>query len=383
MNTFGATVDQHLLVGLAVSTAFSIALLAFSFLRQRRYLCIVSLLAAAGFHWFEFLGFALVNAVAYAIVRGLSRQSSGARRWNWACIALVLLIATFVFGRVYHWDYFAPLSGSVPIAIYALDMWLVLRLVTLFWEVGSGSIQAPSLIDFTIWTCLPLTLMGPLIRFSQFPGELYVVRTTWKSSGWWRQLAAGAAKLVTGQALYFSRHIMATQWPEAHLWNNAAITFVINPLGFYLSTAGYFDLMQTLGQLCGFKLPASFNFPIGRENISAFWMNWNMTATFVFRDYIFYNRWGLRGYYVYFNTLLLFTLVGLWHAANAYWILWGFLHGLLFCTFLMWRKYNVHLKALPFRGTFVSSAAARILTYVCVCACWYLPSKILQKLSGA
>ena len=120
------------------------------------------------------------------------------------------------------------------------------------------------------------------------------------------------------------------------------------PVGFYLSTASYFHLMEVLGRPAGFKLPPSFNYPLGRENISAFWMNWNMTATFLFRDYLFYNRWGRRTYNIYFNTVLLFTLVGLWHAANAYWILWGFLHGLSFCVFLLWRKYNGRLGRYPF-----------------------------------
>ena len=113
--------------------------------------------------------------------------------------------------------------------------------------------------------------------------------------------------------------------------------------------------------------------------MSAFWMNWNMTATFVFRDYLFYNRWGRGTYNIYVNTILLFTLVGLWHEANAYWILWGFLHGLLFCCFLLWRKYNQRLGHDPLRGTPLSRTAGRALTYFCVCILWYLPSKILQK----
>ena len=107
-----------------------------------------------------------------------------------------------------------------------------------------------------------------------------------------------------------------------------------------------------------------------------------MTATRVFRDYLFFNRWGQRTYNVYFNTILLFTLVGLWHAANGYWILWGFLHGLLFVSYLLWRKFGDRFGNVPLRGTTVSKTAARLLTYFSVCMCWYLPSKILQKLGA-
>jgi D-alanyl-lipoteichoic acid acyltransferase DltB (MBOAT superfamily) len=85
---------------------------------------------------------------------------------------------------------------------------------------------------------------------------------------------------------------------------------------------------------------------------------------------------------VYFNTLLLFTLVGLWHDAGAYWILWGLLHGLLFCTFMTWRRYRARIGHLPLQGTWAARRAAQIVTYLCVCACWYLPSKIVQKLGS-
>jgi alginate O-acetyltransferase complex protein AlgI len=261
-------------------------------------------------------------------------------------------------------------------------MWLVLRLVTLFWEVGSGSVTTPSLSSYIVWTCLPFTLGGPLLRYSQMPVAVCVDRSLWRSPAWWLDFGTGAAKLIAGMALYAAQEVMASRWPQAHLLNSGTTALVTGPLGFYLTYAGYFHMMEALGRTSGFKLPESFNYPIGRENISAFWMNWNMTATSVFRDYVFYNRWGRRSYYVYFNTIVLFTLVGLWHAANGYWILWGFLHGLLFCGFLLWRKYSVRLERLPLRGTSAAQIAARVMTYLCVCACWYLPSKILQKLTS-
>ena len=157
------------------------------------------------------------------------------------------------------------------------------------------------------------------------------------------------------------------------------MVLVTGPLGFYLTYAGFFHLMQVLAVPAGFALPDSFRWPIGRQNVSEFWANWNMTATRVFRDYLFYNRWGGRRHHVFVNVMILFALVGLWHAANAYWLLWGLLHGALFCTYLFWRRYNTRLAFIPLRGTRAARVAAAVLTYVCVCACWYVPSKILQR----
>ncbi len=383
MTTLATNVDLNLLVGLAVAIVFSIAVSLFSSLQRGWRLCLVSLLGAAAFHLQGFTGFVIVNGVAYILVCGLSSLSSPARRWGWACIALVSLIAVFTLGRIFDWERRLPLPGPAPLVLYSLDMWLALRLITMLWEVGSGSLKAPSILGFITWTCLPLTQLGPLLRYSQFPGTVSGNRWLWASPGWWSEAGRATAKLVIGQGLYLGQRLVVARWPQAHFLNSLTVTFVTNPLGFYLTVAGYLHLMEVLGQPCGFKLPMSFNFPIGRQNISEFWMNWNMTATHVFRDYLFYNRWGMPTYNIYFNTILLFTLVGLWHAANAYWIMWGFLHGLAFCSFLLWRKYNARLGNLPLRGTGISRTAARAFTYFWVCACWYLPSKLIQKLATA
>ncbi len=376
-----STIDPHVLVGLSIALVVTLLVSLFPQSQGNFWLSLLSVAGAVVYHWRAFPGFLIVTGIAYLAVRWLNTRTDRSRRWSWACALLVLLPVAFTAGRVLHWDRIAISVYSVPILIYSLDMWLLLRLVTLFWEVGSGAISAPSPARFVLWVCLPFTMVGPLLRFSEMPSTVLPDRQSWKSAGWWREAFAATATLLAGIALVIGQAAMATHWPHARLLKNAIITFVSGPIGYYLSAAGYLRLMEVLARPSGFKLPPSFNFPFGRENISAFWMNWNMTATFVFRDYLFYNRWGRQTYNILFNTLLLFTLVGLWHEANSYWILWGFLHGLLFCTFLLWRKYTQRVN-LPLRGTRASKMAGRALTYFGVCMCWYLPSKIIQKLPG-
>jgi len=382
MSTLAAVAEVHLLVGIAVAVAFSLAVSMVSHFQRSRYLCFFGLIGAAAYYRQAFAGFVVVSAIAYATLCWINRQTDRTRRWRRAGVVLFLLIAVFTLGRVQNWEHVLVLSSPVPLTLYSLDMWLVLRLVTLFWEVGAGSLQGPSLTAYIIWICLPFTLGGPILRPSQLPNVICINRSLWKSLAWWMKITTGAAMLIVGLALGAAQQFMSHRFSQAPLWNAATTALLYGPVGFYLTNAGYFHLMESLGQPAGFKLKESFNFPFGRENISIFWANWNMTATAVFRDYLFYNRWGLRTYNVYFNTLLVFTLVGLWHAANAYWILWGFLHGLLFCGFLIWRKYGNRLSGIPLRGTSIAQMAARTFTYVSVCACWYLPSKIIQKLGG-
>lgn len=372
-------IDYHQVVGLAVAVAFSLAIVVVPWIARTRCLLLASLLAAFIYYWREFIGFVLVSTVAYLVVHWLSRQNAS-RRWPWACLSILALAVIFVCGRIGHWDrlWLVPFTGGI--ALFSLGMWPMLKLVTLFWEVGSGAVAAPSPSQYLVWACLPFTLGGPVLRWSQMSNAWLGEAGVFKSGAWWLESAAATAKMVMGVSLGVGQTLLANHW-HSHIGNNAVTTFLTGPFSFYLTAAGYFHWMQLLGRPCGIKIPESFNFPMGRENISAFWMNWNMTATYVFRDYIFYNRWGMRTFNVYFNTILLFTLVGLWHAGNAYWVLWGFLHGLLFTCYLLWRKFGNRLGPIPLRGTPLSRMAARLLTYFAVCMCWYLPSKILQKLA--
>lgn len=381
LSILASVAATHQWIGLSIAAVFSLIVAVFS-IRRTRYLCLLSFIGSVVYYWQAFAGFLVVSGIAYFVLRWLGSLAVPSRRWRYVCVALVALIVVFTLGRVFQLDQRMVLSRPVPLVLYSLDMWLVLRLVTLFWEVGSGAVAVPSFSSYLLWICLPLTLAGPLLRYSQLPTEFVTDRRIWKSAACWKEMLACAAKLMAGLLLTAATPTLSTASRPAQVWTKAAIALIAGPLGFYFTHAGYYQLMEVLGRPCGFKLPMSFNYPIGRENISAFWANWNMTATNVFRDYLFYNRWGLRTYHMYFNVLLLFTLVGLWHAANAYWVLWGFLHGILFCGFLIWRKYGSRFPHIPLRGTPVSRAAARLFTYLCVCSCWYLPSKILQKLTN-
>jgi D-alanyl-lipoteichoic acid acyltransferase DltB (MBOAT superfamily) len=374
-------IDQHLLVMVAVAVVFSVLLATCSALQRQPYVLVLGFILAGVAYWQSFAGFLLVNAIAYAVVRWLGGRTNAARRWQWTCVLLAALIVIFTAGRLLHWEERSLLPGTLRVALYSLDMWLLLRLVTLFWEVGSGAQPAPPVSQFLLWATLPLTLSGPVLRYSQLPANIVADRAVWRSSAWWLGLGAGACKLMAGFGLAVVPAMMSRYWTAHPSWPKALTALISGPWGFYLTYAGYFQLMEVLGRSCGFPLPPSFNVPFGRENISAFWANWNMSATNVFRDYLFFNRWGFSTYNAYLNTMIVFVLVGLWHAANAYWLLWGFLHGLLFCTYMVWRRYAKPFIRLPFQGTMLSRAGAAALTYVCVCACWYVPSKILQRIT--
>jgi D-alanyl-lipoteichoic acid acyltransferase DltB (MBOAT superfamily) len=153
------------------------------------------------------------------------------------------------------------------------------------------------------------------------------------------------------------------------------VAFGTGPWGFYLLYAGYYGLSQQAGALGGLTLPVSFDRPFRSTNLSDFWARWNMSATAVFRDALFFNRWGLRVANLYLNTLLVFLAVGLWHAVNGYWALWGLMHGVGFCVFIAWKRWRgPRARPLPW-------PAGWALTYVFVCSCWLVPPQVLKFLN--
>ncbi len=376
------TLSPALLRGLLI--AMAAAALTPMLLRsaRREALWVVGLPAALLYFGSAFPGFLIVTGLAYLTARALGRIVDPASRWRWTLVALVLVVVLFAAGRLGQWDQQAiHVRETGPLAFCTLDMWLVLRLVTLFWEVGSGAVQTPSVRAYVGWVALPMTLGGPLLRYSELPAAFETQPSTWRTFAWWRELMLGAGKLAAGVAIAALPGVIGARWPHARALRGIVVVLISGPLSFYLTFAGYYHMMQVLARPLGLTLPESFNWPLGRENISAFWANWNMTATRVFRDYLFYNRWGLRRYNVYVNTLVVFGLVGLWHGANPYWVSWGLLHGVMFCAFLAWRRWKLahHGHGAQAPGT-LADLLARTATYVCMCAAWYLPSKILRLL---
>ncbi len=357
-------------------------------LRSRYGLLTISLLATVGVYRRAILGYVLINLVTYLFVLGLDRIPSSSQlqrqhRWRWSIAAMLVLVFVFLAGRYYQLET-RPVSLGVTLFYFSLNMWAFLRLITLLWEFGSGRVAKPSPLAFVTWLALPFTLIGPILRYSQFAQQLPLMYGPQRTEGidskeWWRKLFWATGQISLGLLLSGFQISLAGSANSLSRWEKVAISFSLTPWSFYLLWAGYFKFMEGLAMFWGLSLPPSFNRPFGRRNLSEFWANWNMTATSVFRDYFFYNRWGLAKVHLYLNTLIVFLMVGVWHGLNGYWVLWGLLHGIGFCAYL-WYRTNKQRFAIwqhkildaPLR------LAAPLATYLYVCSCWFLPPTILK-----
>lgn len=371
MDYLKSLIDPAVLTWVSAALVYCLVLQAFREPPTMKWLCVIALGISAVALGSSFPAFLVMNSIAYGVVYVISKTKN---RWQWTTVFLIVLAAVFTAARIGKWDSISVMVAGAHWPVYYLDMWMLLRLVTFTWEMGMDTGATPPLLRYFAWTSNPLIGGGPLLRFSQF-SEVRRNPSVFRSRQWWIGFAHAMGMLLAAMAVTALSLAVKAGWPHGPAWTKAASFLFFGPWTFYLSFAGFYRMMEVLGQPCGILIPRSFNLPFFRSNISEFWANWNMTATSVFRDYFFYNRWGVRYYNIYFNTMVVFLFVGLWHAANLYWILFGLLHGFFFCTYLLWRRWGAGIS-----NNRLIYAGGVALTYVAVCSGWYLPSKVIQAL---
>ena len=287
-------------------------------------------------------GFALMACVTYALVHLIARVTDPAKRWRLALLSMTAVGLLFFFGRGYGLGDARVGFGGARVALFAVDMWALLRIVSILWEVGSGKIAPPRPDAFVAWVALPFTLVGPMVRPAQFiasferPSARFAL-----GAAWWKKVGIASAQILGTFALA----LLPTLGHMGPTGLRLLSGFLVGPWSFYLGTAAMFSLMEALAAFWQLDVPPSFNAPFGRRNLADFWANWNMTATNLLRDYLFFARWGLPKANFYLNAMIVFVLVGAWHGSNAYWLIFGAYHGVGYCAYLWLKLHKV--KPLP------------------------------------
>jgi D-alanyl-lipoteichoic acid acyltransferase DltB (MBOAT superfamily) len=325
-----------------------------------------------------FAGLVVTAAAAYLLMHGIARVRDAKVRWNVTLVAIGCVVAVFLGGRALGFGAARVSVAGLRVGLFALDMWLFLRLVSLLWEVGSGKIAPLPPAAFATWIALPFTFVGPLLRPSELTAWVDGAPTTpWRtfSGGWWRSVAGGGAMLSV--AVVVAMLLPASEAQPS--WLKVA-GIVWNPVSFYLAQAGYCTLMTATAAAWGLVVPENFNRPFGRVNLSEFWMHWNMTATRLFRDYLFFARWGFKGrpnFYV--NGFLVFFLVGAWHDTGPFYLLWGTYHGLGYAGYMWFKANKKRLSRFrPPVSDGVLRRASIALTFVFVILSWFIPLRLIK-----
>ncbi len=127
---------------------------------------------------------------------------------------------------------------------------------------------------------------------------------------------------------------------------SAVAVMLAYTLEIYFDFSGYCDMAIGIGKLFNIDIPINFHSPYKACNISQFWKKWHITLTRFLTTYLYIplggNRKGLRR--TCLNTMIVFTLSGLWHGANWTFVVWGVMHGIMMT---LYRLKKEKVDAMP------------------------------------
>lgn len=154
-----------------------------------------------------------------------------------------------------------------------------------------------------------------------------------------------------------------------HNGTTLLLTSVLYTIQIYADFAGYSLMAIGSGKLLGIDLPTNFIRPYFARTVTEFWRRWHISLTTWFRDYIYFplggNRVKKSRWMV--NTMIVFTVSGLWHGADYTFIIWGAFHGL--CMIVERLIYGDRIKELSNRLTLMNVVRTAI-TFCIVSFAW-------------
>ena len=139
---------------------------------------------------------------------------------------------------------------------------------------------------------------------------------------------------------------------------DAVLVMLFYTLQLYFDFSGYCDMAIGIGKMLGITIPINFNSPYKACNIIDFWKRWHITLSRFFTKNIYIPFGGNRkgNVRMYANLFLVFLLSGIWHGAGWNFILWGVMHGVLYCITRWMQKRKMENGNVFFTFLFVNIA---------------------------
>ncbi|MCI8295267.1 MAG: MBOAT family protein [Lachnospiraceae bacterium] len=98
----------------------------------------------------------------------------------------------------------------------------------------------------------------------------------------------------------------------------------------YCDFYGYSVIAMGAAKILGIRLMENFSAPYLARSVGEFWRRWHISLTSWFKDYLYIPLGGSRKGTArkYGNKLIVFLVSGLWHGAEASFVVWGGINGL-------------------------------------------------------
>ena len=242
-----------------------------------------------------------------------------------------------IMGLHTNWSTFIVI---VPIGISFFTFKLIAYIV----EVYKGNMEpCRDFITFAAYIAFfPTIMSGPIDSPKMFIPQLEKPR-------WWNNemVLEGLKRVLWGMFLKMCIADKISPYTDSvfnNYYHHSGITIILASVLYtfqiYTDFCGYSEMAIGVSQVMGIKVTENFLRPYFVTNVGDFWRRWHMSLMNWFRDYIYIPLGGSRcsKARMYWNTMVVFMVSGLWHGANWTFIIWGAYHGVLVCLYKMTRK---------------------------------------------
>ena len=235
---------------------------------------------------------------------------------------------------------FSSFNIIVPIGISFFTFKLIAYVV----EVYKGNMEPCK--DFVTFACyiafFPTIMSGPIDSPKLLIPQMTKARS-WQND----QVAEGLKRVLWGMFMKMCIADKVSGYTDA-VFNNAyhhnatsiIVASILYTFQIYADFSGYSEMAIGTSQIMGFRVTENFMRPYFSQNVGDFWRRWHASLMNWFRDYIYFPLGGSRcsKARMYWNTMVVFMVSGLWHGANWTFIFWGAYHGLLVCLYKLTKK---------------------------------------------
>ena len=228
----------------------------------------------------------------------------------------------------------------VPIGISFFTFKLIAYVV----EVYKGNMEpCRDFVTFAAYIAFfPTIMSGPIDSPKMFIPQLEKPR-------WWNNemVLEGLKRVLWGMFLKMCIADKISPYTDSvfnNYYHHSGITIILASVLYtfqiYTDFCGYSEMAIGVSQVMGIKVTENFLRPYFVTNVGDFWRRWHMSLMNWFRDYIYIPLGGSRcsKARMYWNTMVVFMVSGLWHGANWTFIIWGAYHGALVCLYKAMRK---------------------------------------------
>ena len=246
----------------------------------------------------------------------------------------------------------------VPIGISFFTFKLIAYIV----EVYKGNMEpCRDFVTFAAYIAFfPTIMSGPIDSPKMFIPQLEKPR-------WWNNemVLEGLKRVLWGMFLKMCIADKISPYTDSvfnNYYHHSGITIILASVLYtfqiYTDFCGYSEMAIGVSRVMGIKVTENFLRPYFVTNVGDFWRRWHMSLMNWFRDYIYFPLGGSRcsKARMYWNTMVVFMVSGLWHGANWTFIIWGAYHGALVCIY---KAANTAFKSAGARSSGLSAVQER------------------------